>query len=141
MSLSRAFELIDREIGQLPPLPARSHETYAPPSARIPMPDYVQHQDGASQLGKLSAEAVIREYDATARNIEAMGGELKELARKTEEMIAAMLGMLKDVNETAHQVREEGKRIFLYIENCSNMTDEARRTCSEFKAKLTQPSS
>ena len=29
-----------------------------------PMPDYVVHRDGVNRVGKLSAEAVVREYDA-----------------------------------------------------------------------------
>ena len=42
---------------------------FAPPSVRAPdmaMPDYVEHRDGATEIGKLSAEAVVREYEAAA---------------------------------------------------------------------------
>src|SRR4051794_22922620 len=38
-----------------------------------PMPDYVEHQDGVSRVGALSAEAVVRDYEAAAKEIEAMG--------------------------------------------------------------------
>ena len=42
-----------------------------PPSA--PMPDYVEHQDGVTRVGALTAEAVVRDYEAAAKEIEAMG--------------------------------------------------------------------
>ena len=46
------------------------------PLPRGPMPDYVEHKEGVNQVGKLSAEAVIREYDAAVKEIEALGVEL-----------------------------------------------------------------
>jgi len=36
------------------------------------MPDYVEHSDGATEIGRLSAEAVVREYEAAAKDIEAL---------------------------------------------------------------------
>jgi hypothetical protein len=34
------------------------------PLPKGPMPNYVEHKEGVNQVGKLSAEAVVREYDA-----------------------------------------------------------------------------
>ena len=115
---------------------------FAPPALRImPLPSYVEHQDGASQLGRLSAEAVVREYEATALNVEAMGSELKELAESAVAMVAGLETFLKEVNETAEMVRQEGRRVFLHIQNCSQMAADARKACDDVKAKLTIPSS
>ena len=50
------------------------------------MPDYVEQNDGATEIGKLSAEAVVREYEAAAKDIEALGVELMEQARQCEAM-------------------------------------------------------
>ena len=36
------------------------------------------HRDGATEIGRLSAEAVVREYEAAAKDIEALGVELVE---------------------------------------------------------------
>ena len=115
---------------------------FAPPAVRIlPLPSYVEHQDGISQLGRLSAEAVVREYESTALNVEGMGKELKELAVKTAAMVADLEDVLKEVNETAANVREHGKRVFLHVQNCSQMADAARKACDDVKAKLALPSS
>ena len=60
-----------------------------PPVHRAPalaMPDYVEHRDGVTEIGKLSAEAVVREYEAAAKDIEAMGVELIGLVRQCEAM-------------------------------------------------------
>jgi len=56
----------------------------APPVQTGPMPDYVEHQDGVPRVGALSAEAVVRDYEAAAKEIEAMGAEMIEAARKCE---------------------------------------------------------
>ena len=60
----------------------------APPVPTGPMPDYVEHQDGVPRVGALSAEAVVRDYEAAAKEIEAMGAEMIEAARKCEAMTA-----------------------------------------------------
>src|SRR4029453_13548364 len=52
------------------------------------MPDYVEHRDGATEIGKLSAEAVVREYEAAAKEIEAVGAELTERVAQCQTMIA-----------------------------------------------------
>jgi hypothetical protein len=57
--------------------------SFASPTAdapRMAMPDYVEHRDGATEIGKLSAEAVVREYEATAKEIESIGVDLVERA-------------------------------------------------------------
>src|ERR1700739_2925234 len=62
---------------------------FAYPSVTSPalgMPDYVEHREGATEIGKLSAEAVVREYEATAKEIESMGTELLERVKECEAM-------------------------------------------------------
>src|SRR5205823_6059625 len=62
----------------------------APITARVPsvvMPEYVQHREGATEVGKLSAEAIVGEYEAAAKEIEAMGAELIERVRQCETMV------------------------------------------------------
>src|ERR1700759_5248929 len=49
-------------------------------------PDYVEHREGATEIGKLSAEAVVREYEETAKEIESMGNELLERVKQSEAM-------------------------------------------------------
>jgi len=101
-----------------------------------PMPDYVEHKEGVNQVGKLSAEAVIREYDAAVKEIEALGVELAEAAKKCEAMVAGVHAMVNEIKELAANYREEGKRYFLQIEDCSLMTSEVRTVCETLKKRI-----
>jgi proteasome assembly chaperone (PAC2) family protein len=100
------------------------------------MPDYVEHKEGVNQVGKLSAEAVVREYDAAVKEIEALGAELTEAAKKCEAVVAGVHAMVGEIKELAANYREEGKRYFLQIEDCSLMTSEVRSVCETLKKKI-----
>ena len=115
---------------------------YAPLSVRAPdlgMPDYVEHNDGATEIGKLSAEAVVREYEAAAKDIEALGVELMEQARQCEAMTREALTVTEELKETAARYRAEAKRVFVQIESCSLLTAEVRKICEEMKDKIATP--
>ena len=43
---------------------------------------------------------------------------------------------IEELKETAARYREEAKRVFLHIENCSLVTAQVRRTCAEMKEKI-----
>src|SRR5438309_6404405 len=114
----------------------------APARARAPMlsmPEYVQHREGATEIGKLSAEGVVREYEAAAKDIEAMGAELIERVKQCEAMTRDALAVTKEMKDTAARYREQAKRIFLQIEECSLITAEVRRTCTELKERIAAP--
>ena len=106
------------------------------PLPKGPMPDYVEHKEGVNKVGKLSAEAVVREYDAAVKEIEALGAELTEAAKKCEAVVAAVYSMVTEIRELAASYREEGKRYFLQIEECSLMTSEVRTVCEALKKKI-----
>jgi hypothetical protein len=106
------------------------------PLPKGPMPDYVEHKQGVNQVGKLSAEAVVREYDAAVKEIEALGKELSDAARKCEAMVAGVHAMVAEIKELAARYRDEGKRYFLQIEECSLMTSEVRTVCEALKKKI-----
>lgn len=142
---ARLFNLRDVEIDiskaleRAPPLRNYQPVDYAQPAIRTPMPDYAMHRDGVNEVGKLSAEAVVREYEAAAKQIEAMGAELQDAAKKCEDMTAGVHAMISEVKETAERFRDEGKRIFLQIEDCALMTAEVRATCDALKNKIAGP--
>jgi hypothetical protein len=115
---------------------------FAPPRVRAPtiaIPDYVEHCEGATEIGKLSAEAVVREYEFAAKEIEGMGTELIERVKQCEAMTREALVVTEEMKETAARYREEAKRIFLQIESCMLMTAEVRKTCTELKEKIAAP--
>lgn len=100
------------------------------------MPDYVEHRDGATEIGKLSAEAVVREYEAAAKDIELLGVELAAQVKQCEAMSREAFAATAELKETAERYREEAKRVFLQIENCSLKTSEVRKLCGELRDKI-----
>jgi hypothetical protein len=131
---------IETEVRNRPPVQEPRPANVAPPRVDAPavaMPDYVEHRDGATEIGKLSAEAVVREYEAAAKEIEAMGAELIERVKQCEVMTRDALAVTEELKETAGRYREEAKRVFLEIESCSLVTAEVRKICTELREKIT----
>jgi hypothetical protein len=142
--LASTFDQVERDIGDMieisnRKLPAihivsKIHQ----PLPKGPMPDYVEHKEGVNQVGKLSAEAVVREYDAAVKEIEALGAELIEAAKKCEATVAGVHAMVGEIKELAASYRDEGKRYFLQIEECSLTTSEVRAVCEALKTKISK---
>jgi hypothetical protein len=130
---------IQAELRYRPPLHETRSSHIEPPTVGAPtlaMPDYVEHRDGATEIGKLSAEAVVREYEATAKEIESMGAELLERVKQCEAMSHDALAVTGELREVAARYREEAKRVFEHIETCSLVVAEARKTCTDLKDKI-----
>jgi histone H3/H4 len=133
---------IEAEVRNMPPSREPGPDNFAPPKLHVPalsMPDYVEHREGTTEIGKLTAEAVVREYEAAAKEIEAMGAELIERVKQCEAMTRDALAVIEEMKETAARYREEAKRIFVQIEDCSLLMAEVRKTCSELKEKIAAP--
>lgn len=133
---------IANELRRSPPLRQQLVVDYAPPAVRtplVPMPSYVEHAEGVNDVGRLSAEAVVRDYEAAAKEIETMFSELTDAAKRCETMVAAVLQNAAEVKETAMAYREEAKRVFEEIEHCSVMNEEVRKTCNALKERITTP--
>jgi len=116
----------------LPALPIRTARSVL----AEPLPDYVEHREGVSRVGALSAEAVVRDYEAAAKEIEAMGAELVSAARKCEEMTAEVHNAIAFMRDTAAAYREEAKKIFRRIEECALFTEDVRKTCETVKRRM-----
>jgi hypothetical protein len=104
--------------------------------AAISLPEYVEHTDGVTRVGALSAEAVIRDYESAAKEIESMGAELIGAAQKCEALTAQVHDAIAFMRETAAEYREEGRKIFKRIEECAVFTEEVRKTCEQVKRKM-----
>jgi hypothetical protein len=110
------------------------------PTIKFPLPDYVEHQEGFSWVGALSAEAVVRDYEAAAKEIESMGAELIDAAKKCEAMTAEVHTAIAYMRDTAAAYREDAKKIFKRIEDCALFTENVRKTCEEVKRKMVEGS-
>lgn len=104
-----------------------------------PIPDYVDHRQGIDEIGRLSAEGVIAKFEATAKEVEAMGAELQEAAKRCEELLSDMGAALNVVREAAAQCRDIGKLVFLRIEDASLLCSEVKDTCTALKEKIAAP--
>jgi hypothetical protein len=118
----------------LPTFPIRAAAAPLPE----PMPDYVEHREGVSRVGQLTAEAVVRDYEAAAKEIEAMGTELISAAKKCEAMTGEVHTAIAFMRDTAASYREEAKKIFLRIEECALFTEDVRKTCETVKRRMTE---
>lgn len=101
-----------------------------------PVPEYVSHREDVSEIGKLSAEAIVKEYEETAKEIETMGDVVREMVQRCDQLTSNASAMLKDIKATAARYRKEGKRMFTEIESCSSATEEVRRMCGSFRDKI-----
>ena len=106
--------------------------------ATVALPDYVEHQDGVPRVGVLSAEAVVRDYEAATKEIESMGVELIDAAKKCEAMTADVHDAIAYMRDTAAAYREDAKKFFKRIEACALFTEDVRKTCEEVKRKMAE---
>jgi hypothetical protein len=134
--VSRLEDEVRDAAQQRPHIQAVDYVPRTPRPSLPSVPDYVVHREDVSEIGKLSAEAIIREYEETAKEIEAMGGVVREMVQRCEQLSVTASAMLKDIQGTAMRYRKEGKRIFNEIESCSSTTDEVRRMCDSFRDKI-----
>ena len=65
-----------------------------------------------------------------------MGAELISAARKCEAMTAEVHNAIAYMRDTAAAYREEAKKIFKRIEDCSLFTEDVRKTCEIVKRKI-----
>jgi hypothetical protein len=67
-----------------------------------------------------------------------MGAELIERVKRCEATHDALV-VTEELRETAERYREEAKRVFLQIEDCSLVTAEVRKICTKLKEKIAGP--
>src|SRR6516162_9942953 len=106
--------------------------------ASIALPYYVEHQPDVSRAGALSAEAVVRDYETAAREIESMGAELIDAAKKCEAMTTEVHDAIAFMRDTAAAYREEAKKVFKRIEDGALFTQDVRKTCEEVKRRMVE---
>ena len=144
----KVSELIDVEhsiaeaLAKSAPLRDHRPEDFAPRALRTPsqpMPPYVEHHANVDQIGKLSAEAVIAQYEGAVKALEEMGVTLIDCVKRAENMAAGCRDAIAYVQDTAQKYREEAKLIFDRIEQASMMTSEVRSVCDEMRKKIEHP--
>ena len=82
------------------------------------------------RIGALTAEAVMRDYESMAKEIEALGAELISAVKTFEAMTTDVQNTVRD---TAEAYRQEGKKIFERIEDSALFSEDVRKTCEDVK--------
>lgn len=138
--LERDIDLLGNDpLGPLRRQAAPRPQDYAQPQHRqMPMPDYVKHQAGVGQLGAISAEAVVHQWEATARSIEAMGEEIRKIVERCAEIARSAETAVKYVEDTAKAYRDEGAKIFSEVESHALLVQEVTETCEAITRKIAE---
>jgi uncharacterized coiled-coil DUF342 family protein len=90
-------------------------------------------------LGRMSAEAVLTQYEAAAKAVEEMGDAVKERVRNIAGALLECDADMKEIAETAASIREKGKHVQVQIEEASALSSSIRSACIEFKKKVGLP--
>jgi hypothetical protein len=93
----------------------------------------------APDLGRLSAEAVLKQYEIAAHNIEEMGAAVKERIAALEAALSECDADMRLIGEAALAIREKGKIAYANIEHTAAVSREIREICSEFQRRAATP--
>jgi hypothetical protein len=87
-------------------------------------------------LGRMSAEAVLTQYEAAAISVEDMGISVKAMVKKLGEALIECGDDMKHLNETAVEIREKGKHYEALIGRVNDLSKSIRDACAEFKKQV-----
>jgi hypothetical protein len=105
------------------------------------MPDYVTHDPDVDYVGKLTSEALVMTYEASAKQIEAMGTGLLEAMRECRSSAAGMVKELERVEQETEEAvkqclaaaevyRGQAKELFEQIQNRAILAAKVRETAA-----------
>ena len=89
-----------------------------------------------NDLGRMSAEAVLTQYEAAAKAVEDMGEEVRNRIEKLEDSLKDCDATMKALAEAAQAIREKGRLVQVQIEEASALSTDIRSKCEEFKQKV-----
>jgi predicted nucleic acid-binding Zn-ribbon protein len=105
-------------------------------AASLKLPEYVKHQEGATRAGMLSAQAIVMEYEAAAKEFEKLGDELRAAQQRVEQQQEVFANALRDLQATAKAYREEAARVFKEVESVTTKASEASTVCAELRNRI-----
>jgi hypothetical protein len=108
----------------------------APRRAMTPEEDRVYNEATAMNAGQLSAEAMEGEFQKTAKDIERLGVELIDVAKKCEGAMTYLQKTIEHLNDTADYYRKEAKRIHGEIEAYASLAEDVRRQSELMRQRL-----
>jgi hypothetical protein len=98
-----------------------------PPVQMQPQPD----------IGRLSADAVLEQFNIAAKSVEAMGDEVRKRIAALETALKECDADLRLLADAAAAIRDKGKHAHAEIERTSAVSKDIRGIVDQIKAKLT----
>lgn len=92
--------------------------------------------DHLEDLGRMSAEAVMKQCEATIASVEDMGKTVHTLVKRLGESLVECDKDLKHVSETAAAIREKAKHTEAVIDHVNDLSKSIRVACAEFQKKV-----
>lgn len=87
-------------------------------------------------IGKLSAEAVRKQWEQTAKEVEDLGTMVKDLIGKLDHELKECDESLKLIAEAAKHVREKGDATHAVIDQASSLSKILRDICTDINKKV-----
>lgn len=141
VGFDQAVHEVEDAIGEMT---RREHRTAYPAESNrsLPLPEYVEHREQVSDVGRLSAQAVAAEHESAAIDVEKLAQGLIEMSAKCSEDTKAVINhhdMVRaqvelQVNAcmaAAQEYRNNAKAAFDKIQTQSLLIDDARRTLQQ----------
>jgi uncharacterized coiled-coil DUF342 family protein len=95
-----------------------------------------QQMQTEPDIGKLSADAVLEQYNMAAQSVEAMGEEVQKRIRALEAAMKECDDDMKLLKEAADSIKEKGRHAHAEIERTSAVSKDIREIVAAIKAKL-----
>jgi len=89
-----------------------------------------------TDLGRLSAEAIMHKWEATATAAASLGEDIKAMIGNLRDEMARCDANLKRLAETIAEIREAGKMSHALVERSSQLSDDVQATCEGLSKKL-----
>jgi hypothetical protein len=106
-----------------------------PNGGRLPL-DLEPEMPPDEDLGRLSAQAVLAQYEAAAKHVEDMGLAIKERIAALETCLHECDQDLRLLGDAAQVIRDKGKLAYAHIEHTSALSKEIRGLCTDFRQKM-----
>jgi hypothetical protein len=110
-----------------------------PNGGRLPLdlePEMPRDDEDTDSLGRLSAQAVLAQYEAAAKHVEDMGIAIKERIAALEASLQECDQDMKLLGDAAQVIRDKGKLAYAHIEHTSALSKEIRGLCTDFRQKM-----
>lgn len=87
-------------------------------------------------LGRMSGEAVLAQFETAAKSVEEMGNLVKDAVKQLGTAMLQCDADMKFIIETAEAIRKKGEASQALVEKFSEMSRSIHDTCIEFKRRM-----